>query len=81
MNKALDLFDTVIAAVNLPEHKVLAGDLGAIVEVYRTPDLAYEVEFVYPDGSARALLTLAPDQVRRLSPADVITTRQVALAA
>ena len=28
MNKALDLFDTVIAGVNLPEHKVLAGDLG-----------------------------------------------------
>ena len=79
MREALDLFDTVIAAVNLPEYKVLAGDLGAIVEVYTTPDLAYEVEFVYPDGSTRALLTLAPHQLRRLSPADVITTRQLAL--
>ena len=79
MREALDLFDTVIAAVNLPEYKVLAGDLGAIVEVYTTPDLAYEVEFVYPDGSTRAVLTLAPHQLRRLSPADVITTRQLAL--
>jgi hypothetical protein len=81
METSLVLLDTVIAAVNLPEHKVLAGDLGAIVEIYTTPNLAYEVEFVNPDGSTRALLTLAPDQVRRLSPADVLTTRQLALAA
>ena len=81
MKEALNLFDTVIAAVNLPEHEVLAGDLGAIVEVHNTPDLAYEVEFIYPDGSARALLTLAAEQVRRLSPTDVITTRQLALVA
>ena len=81
METSLVLLDTVIAAVNLPEHKVLAGDLGAIVEIYTTPNLAYEVEFVNPDGSTPALLTLAPDQVRRLSPADVLTTRQLALAA
>jgi hypothetical protein len=81
MNKVLDLLDTVIATTNFPEHKVLAGDLGAIVEVYTAPSLAYEVEFVNPDGSTRALLTLAPCQVRSLSPADVLTTRQLALAA
>jgi hypothetical protein len=34
-----------------------------------------------PGGSTRALLTLAPSQVRRLSPTDVLTTRQMALAA
>jgi len=77
----LSLFDTVIAATNFPEHAVLAGDLGAVVEVYTMPSLAYEVEFVNPDGSTRALLTLAPSQVRRLSAADVLTTRQMALAA
>ena len=81
MGAQLKVLDTVIATVNLPEHKVLAGDLGAIAEIYTTPDPAYEVEFVNPDGSTRALLTLAPDQVRRLSPADVLTTRQLALAA
>ena len=75
----LKLLDTVIAATNFPEYKVLAGDLGAVVEVYAAPSLAYEVEFVNPDGSTRALLTLAPSQVRRLSPADVLTTRQMAL--
>ncbi len=81
MDTTLHLLDTVIAATNFPDYKVLAGDLGAVVEVYAAPSLAYEVEFVNPDGSTRALLTLAPSQVRRLSPADVLTTRQMALAA
>ena len=81
MDTTLNLLDTVIAATNFPEYKVLAGDLGAVVEIYTAPSLAYEVEFINPDGSTRALLTLAPSQVRRLSPADVLTTRQMALAA
>ena len=81
MDTMLNLLETVIASTNFPEYEVLAGDLGAIVEVYTAPKLAYEVEFVNPDGSTRALLTLAPSQVRRLSPADVLTTRQMALAA
>jgi hypothetical protein len=81
MEISLNLLDTVIATVNLPDHNVLAGDLGTIVEVYTHPSLAFEVEFVNPDGSTRALLTLAPDQVRKLSPADVLTTRRLALAA
>ena len=81
MDAVLDLLETVIATVNVPDHRVLAGDLGAVVEIYTSPRLAYEVEFVNPDGSTRALLTLAPEQVRRLSPADVLTTRQLPLAA
>ena len=81
MDTTLNLLDTVIAATSFPEYRVLAGDLGAVVEVYTAPLLAYEVEFVNPDGSTRALLTLAPSQIRRLSPADVLTTRQMVLAA
>lgn len=75
------LLDTVIAAVNLPDQGVLAGDLGTIVEIYTAPRPAYEIEFVSPDGTTRALLTLSPDQVRRLVARDVITTRQFPLAA
>lgn len=81
MDNSLSLLDTVVAVTNFPEHMVLAGDVGAVVEVYTAPSPAYEVEFVNPDGSTRALLTLAPSQVRRLSAADVLTTRQVALSA
>ena len=81
MNESIRLLDTVVATVNVPEHAVLAGDIGAVVDVYSTPEVAYDVEFVNPDGTMRALLTLAPYQVRRLSGEDVLTTRQLPLAA
>jgi hypothetical protein len=73
--------ETVIATVNIPDQRILAGDLGTIVEVYTDPTPAYEVEFINADGSTRALMTLSPHQIRRLSPADVLTTRQLPLAA
>ena len=81
MNDHLPLLETIIVTVNFPDQQVLAGDLGAIVEVYTQPSLAYEVEFVNPDGSTRALIILTPDQVRPLAPSDVLTTRQMPLAA
>jgi len=81
MNPPLTLLDTVICTIDLPEHQVLAGDLGAIVEIYSRPSLAYEVEFVNPDGTTRALLTLPPEQIRRIAADDVLTTRPLALVA
>lgn len=81
MNTPLALLETVIALVALPDAQVLAGDLGAIVEIHTTPSLAYDVEFVNPDGTTRALVTLTPEQVRRLEPTDVLTTRPLSVAA
>ncbi len=78
---ALNLLDTIIATTDFPQDQVLAGDLGTIVEIYTRPHLAYEVEFVNPDGTTRALLTLTPDQARQLGANDIITTRVLALAA
>ncbi len=75
------LLETIIVTVNIPDKQVLAGDLGTIVEIYSEPRLAYDVECVNADGATRALVTLAPEQVRRLAPADVLTTRQMPLAA
>ena len=75
------ILDTVILTVNVPDHHVLAGDIGTVVAIYNTPQLAYDIEFVNPDGTTRALLTLSAEQVRRLSAADVLTTRQIPLAA
>jgi hypothetical protein len=71
------LLDTIIVTVNIPDKQVLAGDLGTVVEIYPEPRLAYDVECVNADGSTRALVTLAPEQIRRLAPADVLTTRQM----
>ena len=78
--RRLDLLETVIVTIDLPDEDVLAGDLGAVVEVYTSPELAYEVEFVNPDGTTRALLTIGPGDVRSLAANDVLTTRQVAFA-
>ena len=80
-NQSIALLDTVIITVDLLEQQVLAGDLGTIVEVYDSPELAYEVEFVNPDGSTRALLTVRPELVRSLLATDVLTTRQISLTA
>ena len=74
------MLDTIIVTINVPDQKILAGDIGTIVEVYTKPTLAYEVEFVNADGTTRALLTLAPNQIRELAPNDVLTTRQMPLA-
>lgn len=76
-SQQLELLDTVIVTVDLPSEEVLAGDLGTIVEIYNAPSPAYEVEFVNPDGTTRALLTLLPEEIRPLSAMDVLTTRQV----
>jgi hypothetical protein len=80
MQKQYDLLETVIATDNFKKEHVLKGDVGTIVEIYTRPSLAYEVEFVNPNGETRALLTLAPHQIRRLSDDDVITTRPLAAA-
>lgn len=77
----LAILETIIVTVNIPDYQVLAGDIGTVVEIYPAPNLAYEIEFVNPNGTTRALLTLAADQVRRLSAADVLTTRQIPIAA
>ena len=75
--KSFELLQTVVATANFSDHSVLAGDLGSVVEIYEHPRLAYEVEFVNPDGTTRALLTLAPAQIRPLSERDGLTMREV----
>ncbi len=71
------LLETVVATVDIPEEGILAGDLGTIIDIYLELSKAYEVEFLTANGSERALVTLAPNQFRHLTPADVLTTRQV----
>ena len=81
MDTPLSMLETVIVTASFSDEQVLAGDLGTIVEVYTDPYLAYDVEFVNPDGWTRALLTLTPEQVRRLLPTDILTTRQLLVMA
>ena len=55
--------DVVKLLANHPEDGVVAGELGAILCVFDTPNEAYEVEFVGENGIPKAQLTLLPSEV------------------
>ncbi|HKI03722.1 MAG TPA: DUF4926 domain-containing protein [Thermoanaerobaculia bacterium] len=58
----MKLLDAVVLARDLPAQGLRAGDLGAIVEVYR-PE-SFEVEFVTAFGQTGALVTLQAGDIR-----------------
>jgi hypothetical protein len=49
--------DLVVLTRHLPEHRLRAGDVGAVVHVY-SQDAAYEVEFVTGGGQTLPVWTL-----------------------
>jgi Domain of unknown function (DUF4926) len=55
-------YDVVTLTVDLPDHGLKRGDRGAVVMVYGN-GVAFEVEFVAPDGTTLALLTLNSEQI------------------
>ena len=58
------LLDVVALVDNLPEHKLIRGQVGAVVEML-APEV-YEVEFTDEDGRAYASLALRTDQLLAL---------------
>lgn len=71
--------ETVVLNRDVPEHGLMCGDLGTIVEVYEPDGL--EVEFVTASGRTGALLTLKVGDVRHVADADLVTVRQFARSA
>jgi hypothetical protein len=69
------LLDTVALAHDLPEMGLRAGDLGAVVEVYKPDGL--EVEFVTASGHTEALVTLKATDVRQVGDTDLIAVRSL----
>jgi hypothetical protein len=64
---------TVVLDADHPDHGLMKGDLGAIVEIYE-PD-GVEVEFVLADGTTGALVTLSESDVRPVASTDLGTVR------
>lgn len=60
------LFDVVVLVQDVPEDGLVAGMIGAIVDIYTEPTEAYEVEFCDPEGRTLALLALLPEQIHRV---------------
>ena len=59
----IHLLDTVALVRDLPEVGLVAGEVGAVVEVLS--DDAFEVEFVDESGHTYGLHTLRTNQLRR----------------
>lgn len=60
----MKMLDVIELLVDLPDHGLRAGSIGTIVDVYKEPRPAYEVEFVDQGGTTTALATVEPDQIR-----------------
>lgn len=69
------VLDTVALTHDVPTAGLRRGDLGAVVEVLATG--AIEVEFVAASGRTQALLTLQPEDVRRVGDQDLISVRSL----
>jgi hypothetical protein len=74
-----EILDTVVLNRDLPAHRLQAGDLGAIVEVYEPDGL--EVEFVTASGRTSALITLKSEDVRPIADSDMMAVRSLARSA
>jgi hypothetical protein len=72
--------DCVALTANLPEHGLVAGDVGAVVHVLEGGK-GYMVEFTTYDGDTVALATVAATQIRLLARNEVHHARPLELAA
>jgi len=68
--------DTAVLARNLPAHRLVEGDIGAIV--YRSPDgRAFDVEFVTADGRTVTVERLAASDVRTMRNDEILHARRI----
>lgn len=63
MQANMKLFDQVKLLIDVPAHGLERGQVGAVVDVYSSPRLAYEGEFTDSEGRTPALIALLPEQI------------------
>lgn len=69
MNETIKLLDVVALVVDLPQRKLVKGQVGTVVEVL-APDV-FEVEFSDDEGQTYAMLPLRTEQLLVLHYAPV----------
>lgn len=72
--------DTVVLTHSISEHALKKGDVGAVVHVYGDGE-GYEVEFVTAAGNTVAVVTLQPEDVRRMASTEILHARELAKTA
>ena len=71
--------DRVVLTTPVVNEGLEAGDVGAVVQIYRDGE-AYEVEFVTLDGRTAAVVTLEADQVRPVNKHEITHARELIVA-
>jgi hypothetical protein len=64
MTDTIDELDVVALTVDLPEHNLVRGQVGTVVEVH-DPN-TFEVEFSDDQGKTYAMLALSKDRIMKL---------------
>jgi len=67
--------DVVVLTRDIPDHGLLIGDLGAVVDI-TSPDMI-DVEFVAASGRTQALVTLQPSDLRNVADDDLLAVRRL----
>ena len=73
-NAMITELDTVVMTRDLPERRIVEGDLGTVVVVY-ADERTLEVEFVSGDGSTVTVETLSADDVRPIAADEILHVR------
>ena len=60
----IKVLDVVAVLEDVPEHGLLRGEVGTVVELWK--DGAFEVEFSDDSGDAYAFAALRPEQLMKL---------------
>jgi hypothetical protein len=72
----IEELETIVLTMDMPEHGLQAGDIGAVVLVHSNGE-RYEVEFVTLSGDTVAVVTLTADMIRRIYEDEIAHVRSV----
>ena len=72
--------DMVVLKRGVGAHGLAAGDVGAVVHRYADGD-TFEVEFVRAEGETVAVLTLSARDIRPMHGSEILSARELSLAA
>ncbi|MBZ0301179.1 MAG: DUF4926 domain-containing protein [Anaerolineae bacterium] len=70
----LEELEIVVLTDDLPEHGLKAGDVGTIVLVHGEAE-GYEVEFTSLTGETLAIVSVYPNQIRRVGHREIAHVR------
>lgn len=71
-------YERVAVTVDLPQHHLMAGDMGTVVDI-TTDGQEYTIEFFTLDGETFAVVPVLVDQIKRVGGHEIAHARAVEL--